>query len=152
MGIFDKLFGNKKKSVSDSSLSQELRLEYNVMNNISLEKSNKYENSELYRFVETGIYQDLKDEDESSFRITLSYELESDDSNNQYPLDDVLNKYFLHVSDFYESENNPDSNKYKLELAGDLEDVKNLKEIIGKRIFNRDFLKNGQVRVDLIIE
>ena len=141
MGIFDKLFGIKKKSVSDSSLSQELRLEYNVMNNISLEKSNKYENSELYRFVETGIYQDLKDEDESSFRITLSYELESDYSNNQYPLDDVLNKYFLHVSDFYESENNPDSNKYKLELAGDLEDVKKLKRNNRKKNIQQRFFE-----------
>ncbi len=152
MGIFDKLFGGKKEKASDSSSNQELRMEYNIMKNILLEKSKKYENDDLYELVESGIYKDLTDEDDAKFRITIAYELESDDSNNQYPLEDVLDKYYLHVSDFLESENNNESNKYKLELGGDLDDIKKSKEIIGKRIFNRDFLDKGQVRVNLIVE
>jgi hypothetical protein len=152
MGIFDKLFGSKKQKNSDSSSNKEIRMEYNVMKNIALEKCQKQEKSDQYKLVESGIYQDLKDEDDAKYRMTISYELESDDSNNQYPLEDVLDKYLLHVSDFLESENNEESNKFKLELGGDLEDVKNAKEIIGKRVFNRDFLDEGQVRAKLIVE
>jgi len=151
MGIFDKLFGGKKKP-SDSSSNQELRMEYNIMKNISLEKCQKYENAELYELVESGIYKDLNYNDDTKYRMTITYELESDNSNNQYPLEDVLDKYYLHVSDFLESENNSESNKYKLELGGDLDDIKKSKQIIGKRVFNRDFLDEGQVRVSLIVE
>jgi hypothetical protein len=152
MGIFDKLFGGKKQKPSDSSVNPELRMEYNIMKNISLEKCQKHENSELYEFVENGIYKDLNDEDDAKYRMTISYELESDDSSNQYPLEDVLDKYYLHVSSSVASENNAESNEFKLELGGDLDDIKKAKEIIGKRIFNRDFLDEGQVRVKLMIE
>ena len=153
MGIFDKLFGEKKQNNSDSSPKLELRMEYNVMKNISLKESEKYKNPEQYEFVENGIYKDLNDEDDAKYRMTISYELESDQSNNQYPLEDVLDKYFLHVSDFYESENNAETNKYKLELGGELEDIRKGQEIIGKKVFNRDFIgKDKQARVNLIIE
>ncbi|WP_233783226.1 hypothetical protein [Flavivirga eckloniae] len=152
MGIFDKLFGGQKEKSSDSSSNQKLRMEYNIMKNISLEKCQKYENTNLYEVVENGIYKDLTDEDDAKYRMTISYELESDENNNQYPLEDVLDKYYLHVSDFLESENNSESNEFKLELGGDLDDIKKSKEIIGKRIFNRDFLDEGQVRVKLMVE
>ena len=153
MGIFGKLFGQTGKKSSNSTNEKELRLEYNVMKNITLEKCQKYENSEQFKLIENGIYQDLSDDDDAKYRLTISYELESDDSNNQYPLEDVLDKYYLHVSDFLESENNKGSNKFKLELGGELEDVKKGLEIIGKKIFNRDYKdENGQVRVDLVIE
>ena len=153
MGIFGNLFGQTGKKSSNSTDKQEPRLEYNVMKNITLEKCQKYENSEQFKLIENGIYQDLSDDDDAKYRMTISYELESDDSNNQYPLEDVLDKYYLHVSDFLESENKEESNKFKLELGGELEDIKKGLEIIGKKIFNRDYKdENGQVRVDLIIE
>lgn len=153
MGIFGNLFGQTGKKSSNSTDKQETQLEYNVMKNITLEKCQKYENSEQFKLIENGIYQDLSDADDAKYRMTISYELESDDSNNQYPLEDVLDKYYLHVSDFLESENKEESNKFKLELGGELEDIKKSLEIIGKKIFNRDYKdENGQVRVDLIIE
>jgi hypothetical protein len=84
--------------------------------------------------------------------MTISYELESDENNNQYHLEDVLDKYYLHVSDFLESENNNEPSEFKLELGGNLDDIKKSKEIFGKRVFNRDTLDEGQVRVKLIVE
>ena len=153
MGIFDKLFGSKKQKSIESSTKQELRLEYQVMKNISLEKCLKYENANQFKHIENGIYQDLDDKEDFNHRMTISYELESDDTNNQYPLEDILDKYLLHVSDFLETENKKDSNKLKLELGGDLRGITNAKEIIGKKVFNRDFIgSDGQVRVKLIIE
>lgn len=151
MGIFDKIFGGNKKEKPSSN--PEIRLEYNVMKNISLEKCLKYENVSEYKLIKDGIYEDLNDDDDARYRMTISYELESDDSNNQYPLEDILDKYLLHVSDFLESENDDKSNKFILELGGELEDIEKGLEIIGKKVFNRDFKdKNGQIRVDLIIE
>lgn len=152
MGIFDKLFGGKKEKPTDSYANQELRMEYNVMKNISLEKCHKYEKTDQYELIEEGIYKDLTDEDDEKYRMTISYVLESDDSNNQYPLEDILDKYYLHVSDFLDSENNNVSNEYKLELGGNLNDIKKSKEIIGKRVFNRDFFNKGEVKVKLIVK
>ncbi len=150
MGIFNKLFGGKNNK---NESNREIRLEYNVMKNINIEKSDKYKNQEFYKHTENGVYEDLKDNEDAKYRMTISYNLESDDSNNQYPLEDILDKYYLHVSDFYETENNSESGKYKIELGGELEDIKNVQEIVGKRVFNRDFLdENGEIRVDLLIE
>lgn len=148
MGLFDKLFGGKKQ---EEQPAEELRTKYNVMSSISLGVCDKYANQDDFEMVENGIYKDLKDEDDANHRMTISYELDSDDS--QYPLEDLLNKYYLHVSDFMESQNNGNSNKVIRELGGTLDDIKNAQEIIGKTVFNQDHRdEDGQVRVNLIIE
>ncbi len=148
MGIFDKLFGGKKKG--NESAIPELRMEYNVMFNIALETCDKYQNQELYKRIEHGIYQDLSDEDDASYRMVISYELDSE--NSQYPLEDILDKYLVHVADFFESKNE-DSNKTTYELGGTIDCIKEAQEIIGKKVFNRDFIdEDGQVRVQLVIE
>lgn len=153
MGFFSNLLGQSKSNDSHSSSPPELRLEYNVMKNISLVKLKKYENSKRYKLVEEGIYLDLKDKHEARYRMTLSYELESDQSNNQYPLEDILDKYLMHVSDFLESKNKPNTNKYIFEFGGYLDKMMKAKEIIEKKVFNRDFMgTDGKVYTDLVIE
>ena len=154
MGIFDKFFGGKNPKSNDYISNPKLNSEYNVMKNISLEKCKKYENHNNFKLIENGIYQDLSDKEDFNYRMTISYKLESDETNNQYPLEDILDKYLLHVSDFLELENEKDSNKFKLELGGDLKGVSNAKkEIIGKKIFNYDLVgTDGKVRVNLRIE
>lgn len=153
MGLFSNLFGQSEKKDSNSSANQELRMEYSVMTNITLEKLKKYENRKRYKEVEEGIYLDLKDKHEAKYRMTISYELTSDETNNQYPLEDILDKYLIHVSDFLESKNKPNSNKYIFEFGGYLHKMKEAKEIIGKKVFNRDFrAEDGQIRVELVIE
>ncbi|PRX14254.1 hypothetical protein [Nonlabens ulvanivorans] len=154
MGIFDKIFGSKKEKSSENSTNQDMRLEYNVMKNISIGKSLKYENSEQFKPIENGIYQDLKDNDDTKYRMTICYELEPDnETNNQYPLEDILDKYYLYVADFLETENHTGPNKFKLELAGELTDIKNGQKIIGKKVYNQEFEDDdGQIRVHLKIE
>ncbi len=121
------------------------------MSNITLETCEKYSNQQNYELIENSIYKDLKDEDDGNCRMTISYELDSD--NSQYPLEDILDKFYLYVSDFLESENNSNSNKIKIELGGTLEDIKKAQEIIGKKIYNQDFLdEDEQIRVNLKIE
>ena len=154
MGLFSKLFGQTGKKNSDPSVKQELQLEFNIMKNISLEKCQKYENFKKFKLIENGIYQDLNDEEHTKYRMTISYDLEPDnETNNQYPLEDILDKYYLHVSDFLESENNSNPYNFKLELAGELEDLKNSQKIIGKKVYSQEFKSDdGQIRVNLIIE
>ncbi|WP_051575583.1 hypothetical protein [Aquimarina atlantica] len=153
MGLFSNLFGQSGKKDSSSSANQELRMEYSVMKNIILVKLKKYENQKRYKQVEDGIYLDLNDEHEAKYRMTLSYELQSDETNNQYPLEDILDKYLMHVSDFLESKNKPNSNKFIFEFGGYLDKMIEAKEIIGKKVFNRDFrAEDGQIRVELVIE
>lgn len=154
MGLFDKLFGQTEKKNSDFSVKQELRLEYNVMKNISLQKCQKYENSEQFKLIENGIFEDLKDSDDTKYRMTISYNLETEnDTNNQYPLDDILDEFNIYVSDFLETENNSINTEHKLELAGELDDLKKCQKIIGKKVYNQEFRDDkGQIRVNLIIE
>lgn len=154
MGLFNKLFGQTEKKNSDSSVEQKIRLEYNIMKNISIEKCQKYENSEQFKLIENGIYEDLNDSDDTKYRMTISYDLEPEnDTNNQYPLEDILDEFYLYVSDFLESENNSKTTKHKLELAGELDSLKKCQKIIGKKVYNQEFRDvDGQIRVNLIIE
>lgn len=154
MGFFSKLFGQTEKKNSDSTVEKEIRLEYNVMKNISIEKSQKYENSEHFKLIENGIYEDLKDSDDTNYRMTITYDLEPEnDTNNQYPLDDILDEFYLYVSDFLESENNSKTTEYKIELAGEFDSLKKCQKIIGKKVYNQEFRDvDGQIRVNLIIE
>lgn len=153
MGFLSKLFGQTEKKSAHTPVKHELRLEFNVMKNITLEKNKNYEDSENYELVENGIYKDLNDEDDAKYRMTISYELESNETNNQYPLEDILDKYLMYVSAELESENKTKTNKYILELGGYLDGMKKAKEIIGKKVFNREFIdEDGQIRVDLVIE
>ena len=125
------------------------------MQYIQIGKCIKYENEERYRNIENGIYLDLKDHENTRYRMTISYELvnESERNNNQYPLEDILDKYLIYVSDFLEGENEKESNKFKYELGGELNDLKEAQEIIGKKVFNREFKdEEGRRRVKLMIE
>ncbi|WP_052467015.1 hypothetical protein [Psychroserpens damuponensis] len=153
LGVFSQLFGQSNKKKVEASSKHNLKLEYNVMKNITLKKNKAYKDSERYEFIENGIYRDLKNTEDTTCSMTISYELESNDSNNQYPLEDILDKYVIYVSDAQKSENKPNTNTYILELSGQLEDLKKAKEIIGKKVFNQEFLdKDGQTRVRLVIE
>jgi len=97
-----------------------------------------------YKPVENGIYRVLNDDEDTKYRVTISYELESNDTNNQYLLKDILDKYLMYVSDFLASENKLNINKFILELGGYLDEMKKAKEIIGKKFS----IKNLRVKTD----
>ena len=67
----------------------------------------------------------------------------------QYPLEDILEKFFCYVSDDYEEENAEDPKNCYIEFASeDIEDIRDILTIVGKHVYNKD---NGEY-VDLIIE
>ena len=125
------------------------------MINIKIIELEKHKDIGRYELVEKYIYKDLKEESDAKYRIAFSFELEEGE-DTQYPLEDLLDKYYLHVSDFLEKENEEikeSVNMLQLELGGDLEDVKNGRNIVGKRVYTIE--RKGEednVYMHLVIE
>ena len=68
---------------------------------------------------------------------------------SQYPLEDILEKFFCYVSDDYEEENAEDPKNCYVEFASeDIGDIRDILTIVGKHVYNKE---NGEY-VDLIIE
>lgn len=115
----------------------------------------KYQNEE-YQEVEKDIYKIIDEDDDELFVTSISFvqEPELGEGANaadiaQYPLEDILDKFYCHVSDFYEELNEEDSDICVLEFGSpEVQDVINLRSIIGKHVYNQD--ADGTVR--LIIE
>lgn len=120
------------------------------MKNIQLAELDKYKGNPNYEHIEGNIYKDLE---ENHYVFALSYELE-DEEDSQYPLEDILDKFYLHVSDFIDEDSYYNDSEVTLELGGDLEDVKAaIGGIIGKRVYNEEYDdEKGVTRVRLVIE
>lgn len=103
-----------------------------------------------YELVEADIYNDLKDDGGfSTHRIAMSMELEEGDGS-QYPLEDILDQYFVHVEEFLESE---DPKTMRLVFGGELDSIQNFRSIVGKRAYNAEYTdEDGDKRIKLIIE
>ncbi len=120
------------------------------MKNIILAELDKYKDNPNFELIDGNIYKDLE---EDHYVFALSYELE-DEEDPQYPLEDILDKFYLHVSDFIDEESYNTSKEVTLELGGGLDDVKEaIGAIIGKRVYNEEFDdEEGVTRVRLVIE
>ena len=124
------------------------------MKNIGLYRSEKYK-SEKYQNVCDGIYKS-----NSLYQISLSFEQEPkyNEGDNpqhisQYPLEDILDKYNVFVSDRYDTLNQKSKKICYLEFASsNLENVKGLKEIINRHVYDQPINKNGEIYMHLIVE
>lgn len=130
------------------------------MKNINFFDAEKYKDSR-YKKIEEHIY---KTEDlfmgGDQFVTSLCFEQEpeygegiSSKDISQYPLEDILDKYYVAVEDFYEKENNVGSSVCYLEFScNDHEDIKGLLEIVGKHVYNKEVEIDGRSYVKLMIE
>jgi hypothetical protein len=124
------------------------------MKQIENYNANKY-GSDLYSEIENGVYE-AKEDGESLYVTSLSFVQEPEYNEgayaceiSQYPLEDVLDKFYCHISDFYDELNSGDSQKCYQEFASpDLEDIRNLRSIIGKHVYNKEI----EGYIELIIE
>lgn len=124
------------------------------MKQIKNYNASKYD-SDMYSEIESGVYE-VKENGESLYVTSLSFvqEPEFNEGANasnitQYPLEDILDKFYCHISDFYQELNTVESQKCYQEFASpDLEDIRNLRALIGKHVYNREI--EGYVK--LIIE
>lgn len=118
------------------------------MKNIQLIDLDKYSSSK-YELIEDNIY---KNTEEDIHVFAINFELEENE-DSQYPLEDILDKFYLYVSDFIDEDAYYTSKNVNLELAGELTDVQNsIQSIIGKRVYNSEYVgDDGITRVKLII-
>ena len=130
------------------------------MKNIQIYKAEKYSKDE-YVEVKANIYKTYDSFMESDAYVTsLSFEQEPEfeegaDSSaiSQYPLEDVLDKYYVAVNDFYENLNDGSSNTCYLEFSGaSIENIENLLQIVGKHVYNGEEESDGKTYIKLIIE
>lgn len=114
------------------------------MKNIEHYNAVKYQ-SDAYTEVESGIYA-IKKQQETLYVTSLSFiqEVEYEEGVNasdisQYPLEDILDKFYCHITDYYQELNVETSKICVLEFAApDKEDVKNLRSIIGLHVYNKE--------------
>lgn len=128
--------------------------------NYNAEKYNSHrQGNTIYSQVENGIFE--TGEGENKLYVTsLSFiqepalgEGENATDISQYPMEDILDKYFCYISDFYEQLNVKESKTCYLEFASDdIECIKELRKIIGKHVYNKEIENGDRVSVELIIE
>ena len=120
------------------------------MKEIRVFHSKKYDNGN-YLCIDDSIYF-CKD----CYYVSLSFfqepELGEGTGTNlsQYPIEDILDKYLVYISDFYNDLNNNLEGRCFLEFpSDDIGDIKALLNIVGKNVFVKNVANN---RSALIIE
>ncbi len=124
------------------------------MKNIQLYDASKYAGKD-YTKVSKGIFR--KD---NAFYMSFSFEQEpeleeGEDSADisQYPLEDLLDKFNVHVSDFFKDINSKAKKQCVIEVSSPHQELlESMKSILGKHVFNRNCVQNGEEVVDLVIE
>jgi len=124
------------------------------MKNIRAFSPSKY-NTQGYTKIDEDIYGY-----NGVFVMTLQFQQEPEHDEgmtsaeiSQYPLEDILDRFNVYVSDFYKAENRKATVNCQLEFASkNLSSIRKLKSIIGKRIYNKVVLENGEEFVELVIE
>ncbi len=110
------------------------------MKNIRNYKAEKYQ-TPLYIETEPDIYVY-----ESDFVTSLCFEQEPELGEgssaadiSQYPLEDVLDRFSVYVSDYYDEINVSGSRTCFLEFCGtEIEKIRQLRTMIGKHVYNRE--------------
>lgn len=129
------------------------------MKNIENYGAEKYAKESSYKEVEQGIYE-YRQEGETLYVTSLSFEQEPEYGEgtsageiSQYPLEDLLDEFYCHISDFYEKWNVSDSHICYLEFAAmDIEDIRKLRSIIGRHAYNKEYVEDGETYEKLVIE
>lgn len=124
------------------------------MKNIHNYPAAKYSHPE-YEFQENGIYKT-----DGGYVTSLQFEQEPELDEgisaadiSQYPLEDVLDRFGVFISDFYPSLNDKQSPTCYLEFKShDIDNIINLRSIIGKHVYNQVVVEDGSEFVDLIID
>lgn len=98
----------------------------------------KYDDREKYRPMDDTIFEDLGGE---TYCLTLYCELEEGE-DTQYPLEDILDEYYVNCTGYLEEQEVEGKRILIVEMEGSLDRESNLEHIkavsglIGKRVFN----------------
>jgi hypothetical protein len=126
------------------------------MKEIKIYNSSKYNSNECESVAPNiyKIYDDFVKSDRYVTSISFVQEPEYGEGDgpkdiSQYPLEDICDKFYIAVNDFYEKKNEESENVCYLEFSGsEIEDIQNFLSIVGKHVYNREI--DGYIQ--LIIE
>lgn len=132
------------------------------MKSFSSYTAEKYSESGFQK-VEEGIYRTKDPYGDGEIYVTsLSFELEpecygEEDGSPKYipqvPFEDLLDNFCVYVTDFYEELNAKSETLCYQEFgAGDLEDIQNLRTVIGKRFYAVPYEKDGEEYYKVVVE
>ena len=123
------------------------------MKNFNFYKAEKYNNQEEYEPIKDNIYKFAGD-----YVTSLTFEMDNTRFGEedacpqnipQFPLEDMLDKYMVYISDFYGDLNRTSNITCYLEFGSDnIENIRNLLTIIGKQFYAVE--NNG--KYNIIIE
>ncbi len=118
-------------------------------------KLDKYNDSARYTPYEGFIYKDATGgvggrmgiTSGSVYCVTLYAELEDDEEDTQYPLEDLLDKYLVNCTEVMEEKEEAGKRVFIFEIEGtDENSVKQIAGLVGKRVYNYedgDYVKLG---------
>lgn len=101
-----------------------------------------------------NIYRQLSD---GTLVTSLSFEQEphlgesgSPAEISQYPLEDILDKFYAHIEDFYEDLNATSEATCYLEFGGtEIGDIQGILGLVGKHVYNRE---DDRGKIELVIK
>lgn len=122
------------------------------MRDIELTDLSKYSDAHRYEKVAEGVYRDLAEPEPDGYRVTLSFV--SEEGEGQYPLEDLLDEYLIHVAEFVTEAPTPAraGERCTLEFGGMLDGVQKAATLVGKRVRNEPVEKDGRRYVRLVID
>lgn len=131
-----------------------------MMKDIKLVTQEKYNDRSKFKNINGEFYQVLyKYEnglvEEGQYVATFAFTLEKDlvePDTMQYPLEDLLDKYYAHVSDFMQYEEGNEVLILELCTQDWLNEMTELIKIAGKRVFNKVVDRDGSSVLELVIE
>ncbi len=130
------------------------------MKDIKIIHQEKYKDTTRYERVAEGFYKALVSYDDNMVEVghyvaTFSFLLEEDlneMADRQYPLEDLLDEFLAHVSEFVQ--NDPNNAVMILELCTQnwLDHMELLVKIEGRHVYNREVIKDGETYYELVME
>ena len=104
--------------------------------------SPKYKDTSKYKEIREGVYQ-TKIDNKKYYVTSLSFEQEPEydegvmaDKISQYPLEDILDNYHCHISDFYEDLNTENSKTCYQEFASShIESMDAVQKLIDRHVY-----------------
>lgn len=132
------------------------------MKNFNSYKAEKYSLPD-FQEIEEGIYR-TKDpyDDEEIYVTSLTFEMEPDSYGEedgspqnitQCPFESILDEFSVYVTDFYDELNKASKALCYQEFGSPhIENIRNLRSVIGKRVYAAAYIDDGEEYYDLKIE
>jgi hypothetical protein len=91
----------------------------------------------IYRDVTGGVGARMGITSEPVYCVTLYAELEDDELDTQYPLEDLLDEYLVHCAEVAEEKEEAGKRIFIFEIEGDdVDSIKSIAGLVGKRVYN----------------